>query len=78
MPMSPHSILAGKCYRTPEEEMRQVKAVDQDEVVYTAVSSSHGVGLIARVADKRLSLVRFAAEVESEVQHVNGDPIDAD
>jgi hypothetical protein len=59
MPMSRNSILAGKCYRTPEEEMRQVKAIDQDEVIYTSVSATHGVGIIAKVADRRLSLARF-------------------
>jgi hypothetical protein len=67
MPMSQDSILAGKCYRTPEEEMRQVTAIDQNEVVFTSVSSTHGVGLISKAADKRLSLARFAEEAESEV-----------
>jgi hypothetical protein len=68
MPMSQASILVGKCYRTPEDELRQVKALEEGEVVFTAVSSTHGVGLISKVADQRLSLARFAEEAESEVR----------
>jgi hypothetical protein len=68
MPMSQASILVGKCYRTPEDELRQVKALEKGEVVFTAVSSIHGVGLISKVADQRMSLARFAKEAESEVR----------
>jgi hypothetical protein len=67
MPMSQNSILVGKCYRTPEDEMSQVTAVEQDEVIFTSVSSTHGAGLISKAIDKRLSLARFAEEAESEV-----------
>jgi hypothetical protein len=64
MPMSQNSILMGKCYRTPEDEMRQVTAVEQDEVIFTSVSSTHGVGLISKATDKRLPLAFFAKEAE--------------
>ena len=67
MPMSQASILVGKCYRTPEEEMRQVTSLQQGEVGFTSVSSTHGPGLISKATDKRLPLARFAEEAESEV-----------
>jgi hypothetical protein len=65
--MQIHSILAGKTYRTPDEEMREVTRIDGEQVIYRAVMATPGPGIIARPADKRLSIEQFAREVESEV-----------
>ena len=77
MPISQERILAGRSYRTGANELREVSAVDQDEVVYHSVFSGSS-GLMVRTPDKRLALVRFAAEAQSEVerpfQRPNGLP----
>lgn len=67
MPMDTRSIMAGKCYRTREGEMRQVTAIELGKVTYSSVTATHGPGMLTRLADKRLPLERFAAEVEYEV-----------
>jgi hypothetical protein len=67
MPMAEHSILVGKSYRTPKDEVRDVTSIDNGEVVYRAASRTPGPGLIARAPRQRLPLAQFAAEVESEV-----------
>lgn len=67
MPLSQDNILAGKAYRTIANEVREVSAVDQDEVVYHSVFTTGSAGLRVRTPDKRLALVRFAAEAQSEV-----------
>ena len=67
MPMDVRSIMAGKCYRTPEGEMRQVTAIESGNVAYSSISATHGPGLLTRLAGKRLPLERFASEVEYEV-----------
>ena len=38
MPISQERILAGRSYRTVANELREVSAVEQDEVVYHSVS----------------------------------------
>jgi hypothetical protein len=67
MPMDTRSILTGKCYRTPEGEMRQVTAIELDKVTYSSISATHGPGMLTRLAHKSLPLERFASEVEYEV-----------
>ena len=37
MPVSQERILAGRSYRTVANELREVSAIDQDEVVYHSV-----------------------------------------
>jgi hypothetical protein len=59
MPMSQASILVGKCYRPPEDELRQVKALERARL---------SLRLFSKVADQRLSLARFTDEAESEVR----------
>ena len=67
MAMSEHSILVGKSYRTPEDEVREVNKIEDGEVTFRTVAAAHGPGMIARVAGRHLPLAQFAAEVESEV-----------
>jgi hypothetical protein len=67
MSMSDYSILVGKTYRTADGELRQVKAFADGEVVYRAVGATPGPGMLTRSESQRLSLVRFAADAESEV-----------
>ena len=67
MPMSEHSILVGKTYRTTEGEVRQVKALENGDVLYRAVAASNGPGMIGRSDSLRLPRARFAADAESEV-----------
>lgn len=67
MPISQERILAGRSYRTDANELREVSAVDQDEVVYHSVFAG-SAGLMVRTPDKRLALARFAAEAQSEVE----------
>jgi hypothetical protein len=67
MPISQDSILAGKAYRTTANEVREVSAVEQDQVVYHSVFTTGSAGLRVRTPDKRLALARFAAEAQSEV-----------
>jgi hypothetical protein len=50
--MEEYSILVGKSYRTPDDEVRVVKSVDHGEVEYVAGSGSRGPGMIARVSTK--------------------------
>lgn len=67
MSMAEYSILAGKTYRTPDEELREVKAVGNGEVTYRALAAPQGPGTIARSAEKTVPIRQFAAEVESEL-----------
>lgn len=67
MPVSQERILAGRSYRTGANELREVSAVDQDEVVYHSLFPG-SAGLMVRTPDKRLALARFAAEAQSEVE----------
>ena len=66
MAMAEHSILVGKSYRTPDNEVREVSAMDKGDVVYRPVSTTSGPGVLW-VPAKRIPLVQFAAEVESEI-----------
>ena len=68
MPVSQSSILAGKSYRTTANEVREVSAVANDEVVYHSVFVAAGAGMTVRTPDKRVALARFAAEAASEVE----------
>jgi hypothetical protein len=67
MPISQERIVAGGSYRTGANELREVSAVEQDEVVYHSVFSG-SAGLMVRTPDKRLALARFAAEAQTEVE----------
>ena len=66
MPISQERIAAGRSYRTVANELREVSAIEQDEVVYHSLFSG-SAGLMVRTPDKRLALARFAAEAQSEV-----------
>jgi hypothetical protein len=67
MPMAEHSILVGKSYRTPGNEVREVSAVEGGNVVYRLVAGAVGSGLESIGPPKRVPLSQFAAEVESEI-----------
>ena len=67
MPIAQERILPGRSYRTGANELREVSAVEQDEVVYRSVFPGSG-GLMVRTPDKRLALARFAAEAQAEVE----------
>ena len=68
MPISQLDVLVGKSYRTVANEVREVSALEKDEVVYRSVFSTGGSsGMLVRTPDKRVALARFAAEAESEV-----------
>ena len=67
MPISQERILPGRSYRTGANELREVSAVEQDEVVYHSVFPG-SAGLMVRTPDKRLALARFAAEAQVEVE----------
>ena len=66
MAMGQKSIMVGKSYRTPDDEIRTVVSIDDGEVLYEAASSASPV-MIARAAHKRISLADFAAAVDGEV-----------
>ena len=66
MAMGRDSIMVGKSYRTPGDEVRTVRSIDNDEVVYRAACGA-SPAMIARTEDKKCSLAEFAAEVEGEV-----------
>lgn len=67
MPMAEHSILVGKSYRTPHDEVREVSGMDKGDVLYRLVPATPGPELLGAVPQKRLPLAQFAAEVESEI-----------
>ena len=67
MPISQERILAGRSFRTVANELREVSAVEQDQVVYHSVFPGAS-GLTVRTPDKRLALDRFAAEAQTEVE----------
>ena len=67
MPVSQERIAAGRSYRTVANELREVSAVEQDEVVYHSVFAGSS-GLMVRTPDKRVALARFAAEAQAEVE----------
>lgn len=67
MPILKQRILPGRSYRTVANELREVSAVDQDEVVYHSVFPG-SAGLMVRTPDKRIALARFAAEAQAEVE----------
>jgi hypothetical protein len=60
------SIMVGKSYRTPGDEVRTVQSIDGDEVAYRAACGASPT-MIARNEDRKCSLAEFAAEVEAEV-----------
>ena len=66
MAMGPNSIMVGKSYRTPDNEIRTVQSIDNGEVVYRAASGASPT-MIERAADQKLSLEDFAAQVDGEV-----------
>ena len=76
MPIAQERILPGRSYRTGANELREVSAVDQDEVVYHSVFPG-SAGLMVRTPDKRLALARFAAEAQAEVERPLHRPIGA-
>ena len=67
MPIAQERILPGRSYRTGATELREVSAVDRDEVVYHSVFPG-SAGLMVRTPDKRLALARFADEAQVEVE----------
>jgi hypothetical protein len=67
MPISQELILPGRSYRTGANELREVSAVEREEVVYHSVFPG-SAGLMVRTPDKRLALARFAAEAQAEVE----------
>jgi hypothetical protein len=67
MPISQERIFPGRSYRTGANELREVSAVEQYEVVYHSVFPS-SAGLMVRTPDKRLALARFADEAQVEVE----------
>jgi hypothetical protein len=67
MPISQERILAGRSFRTVANELREVSAVEQDQVVYHSLFTG-AAGLMVRTPDKRLALDRFAAEAQAEVE----------
>ena len=66
MTMGRDSIMVGKSYRTPGDEVRTVRSIENDEVVYRAACGASPT-MIARTEDRKCSLAEFAAEVEGEV-----------
>lgn len=66
MAMGLDSIVVGKSYRTPDNEVRTVQSIDGDEVVYRAACGA-APAMIARVTDQKCSLEDFAAAVEAEL-----------
>ena len=70
MPMAEHSILVGKSYRTPQNEVREVSGMEKGDVVYRPVTTAPGPGEMWAPA-KRLPLAQFAAEVESEITEIS-------
>jgi hypothetical protein len=66
MAMGPNSIMVGKSYRTPGNEIRTVQSIDGGDVVYRAACGA-APAMIARTSDQTCSLADFAAEVEAEV-----------
>jgi hypothetical protein len=67
MPISQHDVVVGRAYRTIANEVREVSAVEKDEVVYRSIFTTGSAGLTVRTPDKRVALTRFAAEAQSEV-----------
>ena len=66
MAMGLNSIMVGKSYRTPENEIRTVQSIEGEEVVYRAACGTTPA-LIARLTGQKCSLADFAAQVEAEV-----------
>jgi hypothetical protein len=62
--MDQHSILAGKTYRTGDNELRRVLAVEGDLVTFNTVAAMPGV--IARAEEVTLPLAEFARQAEGE------------
>jgi hypothetical protein len=66
MAMGHGSIMVGKSYRTPGDEVRTVQSIENNEVVYRAACGASPT-MIARIEERKCSLGEFAAEVEGEV-----------
>lgn len=67
MAISQSNVLVGKSYRTIANEVREVSAIENNEVVYRSVFRTAGAGMIVRTPDKRVALTKFAAEAQSEI-----------
>ena len=61
MAMAEHSILVGKSYRTPDNEVREVSAMDKGDVVYRPVSTTSGLGVLWGPAQRK-SLLKSKAK----------------
>lgn len=61
------SVLAGKSYRMRDGEIREVAAVEDDEVVYRALAAPRRSGMTVRSTEQRQPLTAFMAEAEGEV-----------
>lgn len=62
------SVLAGKSYRMRDGEIREVAAVEDDEVVYRTLAAPLRSGMIVRSTEQRQPLPAFMAEAEGEVR----------
>jgi hypothetical protein len=66
MAMGRDSIMVGKSYRTPGDEVRTVQSIENDKVAYRAACGTSPT-MIGRTEHRKCSLADFAAEVEGEV-----------
>lgn len=66
MAVGRNSIMVGKSYRTPHDEIRTVQSMDNGEVVYRAATGAPPA-MSEHAADQKLSLEDFAAQADGEV-----------
>jgi len=62
MPIEMSQVRVGSCYRTVDNEMRLVKAVDNDQVSYVVVF--HALHRTTVGPIERLPIARFAREAQ--------------
>ena len=67
MPVEPHALAEGKCYATPEGEVRKVLKIAGNDVTYVSRTSSSGREQPREGQETVVTVVTFAAEVDRVV-----------
>jgi hypothetical protein len=67
MPVEPHALHEGKCYATPDGEVRKVLKIAGNDVTYVPRTSASGREQPREGQETVVSVVTFAADVDRVV-----------
>ena len=67
MPVEPHALHEGKCYATPDGEVRKVVKIGVNDVTYISRAPSSAREWAPEGQERVVSVVTFAADVDRVV-----------